>query len=88
MIGAAEDLEQKIAVKPAAEAALQASLATLTDQIEAIALELDQDKTDVEATRSLLAYLEMAYQQKAQELTQAKAHLQRAKAGGLLDAAR
>lgn len=88
MIGAADDLEQQINADPPNKAELEASLATLTAQIEDIAPALDQDRADVETTRSLLADFETAYQAKMQELTQAKAHLQRAKAGGVLNAAR
>jgi hypothetical protein len=81
MIGVAERLEQQIEVDPPNRAELETSLGKLTNQIEAIALELGQDSADAEEARSLLAEMEAAYQQKVQQLAQAKAHLQRAKAG-------
>ena len=81
MIGAAERLEQRIEVDPPNRAELETSLGKLTNQIEAIALELGEDSADAEEARSLLAEMEAAYQQKMQELAQAKAYLQRAKVG-------
>jgi chromosome segregation ATPase len=80
MMGAAEHLKQQIAANPPNKAELEASFAKLTDQIEKIAAGLDDDKRYVEETRTLLADLEAAYQEKAQALAESKADLQRAKA--------
>lgn len=76
IITAAEDLEQQIEAGPPDKAKLKASLTKVTDQIKVIEPELDQDKVDVERTRSLLAKLEAAYRQKIEEIARARAALQ------------
>jgi chromosome segregation ATPase len=79
MMDAAENLQHQIDAASFLKEPLQASLATLVAQIEEMVPELDQDKTDIDATQALLAEAEAAYQAKASALAEAKAKLTRAR---------
>jgi chromosome segregation ATPase len=82
LMGAAEVLQKQIddpATNDTKRTSLTASLAGLLDKIEHMAPELEQERHDVEATRTLLADAETAYQKKAKALTTAKGNLDRAR---------
>jgi chromosome segregation ATPase len=81
MMRAAEGLQTKIEAEkdPETKGSLTTSLNNLLAKIEQIVPELDQDKKDIDATQALLADAETAYKEKATELTNAKANLDRAK---------
>ena len=79
MMGAAESLQQQIDAASFLKDPLQASLATLIEQIEEMVPELDQDKKDIDSTQALLTEAQVAYQAKATALREAKAKLTRAK---------
>ena len=79
MMGAAESLQQQIDAASFLKDPLQASLATLVEQIEEMVPELDQDKKDIDSTQALLTEAQVAYQAKATALREAKAKLTRAK---------
>jgi chromosome segregation ATPase len=79
MMGAAENLQQQIEAASFLKDPLQASLATLVEQIEEMVPELDQDKKDIDATQALLAEAEAAYRAKATALTGIRGKLTRAR---------